>query len=96
MLGVVKQELLSGIKHDNQFDRICDILNGFPCLLATEADHVLAAQFYNECRGRGIQGSHIDFLICAQAVNAHAPILTADGDFEQYATAVPIDLLKAE
>ena len=93
LLGIVKQELLSGIKHKRQFDRIVGILDGFPHLLAISADHQIAAQFYNRCRTHGIQGSHIDFLICAQAINNSIPILTTDEDFVRYGTIIPIDLV---
>jgi hypothetical protein len=31
-------------------------------------DYELAAQFFNQCCGRGVQGSNTDFLICAAAV----------------------------
>ena len=93
LLGIVKQELLSGIRHGRQFSRLAEILKGFPLLLATEADHDLAVQFFNRCRTRGVQGSHIDFLICAQAVNNRFPILTADGDFSRYSKTIPIELV---
>lgn len=94
LLGIVKQELLSGIKHKRQFNRIADILDGFPSLLATSEDHFLAAGFFNTCRTHGIQGSHIDFLICAQAVNNNSTILTTDNDFLYYKKVIPIELLK--
>jgi len=93
LLGIVKQELLSGIKHKRQFKRIEDILEGFPSLLATSEDHVFASHLYNSCRKHGIQGSHIDFLICAQAINNHHEILTTDGDFTHYEKVIPIDLI---
>ena len=92
LLGIVKQELLSGIKHKRQFDRIADILDGFSLVLASSKDHIVAAGLYNTCRKHGIQGSHIDFLICAQAINGNHSILTTDGDFTHYAKLIPIEL----
>ena len=44
-----------------------------------------AAECYNICRSAGIQGSHIDFLICAFAERENAPIFTTDKDFFHYA-----------
>jgi len=96
LLGIVKQELLSGMKHKRQFKRIEDVLEGFPSLLATSEDHVLASHLYNSCRKHGIQGSHIDFLICAQAINNHHEILTTDGDFSHYKKLIPIDMISLD
>ena len=94
LLGVVRQELLSGIREQSQFERLRDALADFPDLLATTQDHVPAAQCYNLCRGQGIQGSAVDFLICAQAINHELPILTTDKDFETYAKGLPLNLIE--
>jgi predicted nucleic acid-binding protein len=90
MLGVIRQELLSGIKELEQFEKLRRVLGGFPSLLADDQDHLVAAQYYNTCRAKGVQGSSIDFLICAQAVNYALPILTTDKDFKSYAKFLPI------
>jgi predicted nucleic acid-binding protein len=63
-----------------------------PLIIATNEDHVLAAQFYNSCRAKGIQGSGIDFLICAMAVRTKVSILTTDPDFGFYRKIIPIQL----
>jgi predicted nucleic acid-binding protein len=94
LLGIIRQELLSGIREQSQFERLQDALAGLPDLLATTQDHVLAAQCYNLCRGRGVQGSAVDFLICAQAINHGLPILTSDKDFEAYAEILPLKLIE--
>jgi predicted nucleic acid-binding protein len=92
MPGIVRQELLSGIKKRAQFDTLDQLLEGFPDLLATSKDHRTAALFFNECRRNGIQGSPVDFLICAIAHRLDAPILTTDQDFVLYTEFVPIKL----
>lgn len=92
MLGVVKQELLSGMHQPSRFAQLRDAISGFESQLASEADHVLAAEFFTRCRGKGIQGSFVDFLICAQATRLRAPILTLDKDFCYYAKHLPIRL----
>lgn len=94
LLGIIRQELLSGIREQSQFERLRDALAGLPDLLATTSDHVLAAQYYNLCRSWGVQGSAVDFLICAQAINHELPILTTDKDFETYATVLPLTLIE--
>ena len=63
MIGPVRQELLSGIK--NQIH-----LRAFPDLEVTTRDYETAAEFFNLCRGKGVQGSNTDFLICVIAVLA--------------------------
>ena len=90
--GVVKQELLSGVRNETQFDALSEQLAHFPVVLATDADHLLAAKFFNKCQKSGIQGSHIDFLILALAINNSAAILTSDKDFQHYRKHVQFEL----
>lgn len=94
MLGVVRQELLSGVKEQTRFDKLLAVLNGFPSLLPGEEDYTTAARCYNICRARGVQGSSVDFLICAQAINHRLPILSTDKDFLNYARHVQISLFE--
>ena len=93
LLGMVKQELLSGIREEVRFKKLLEALSGFLPLLATEEDHILAARFYNMCRSEGIQGSFNDFLICAQSVNLQMELFTNDKDFEHYQKVLPIKLI---
>ena len=90
--GIIKQELLSGIKHSEQFSLLAEQLGHFPSLLASDADHILAAKLYNKCQKSGIQGSHIDFLILALAVNNDFSVLTTDKDFLHYKKHIKFEL----
>lgn len=92
ILGIIRQELLSGIKHATQFKKISSILEGFEEILATSKDHELAAKYFNTCRAKGVQGSPVDFLICALCIRRKIPILTTDRDFFHYAKHLPIKL----
>lgn len=92
MTGAIRQEVLSGIKHPQQYEKLKVMLRAFDDLTTTQSDYELAADMFNICRRQGVQGSHIDFLICATAANADFPIFTIDGDFPQYAALVPIKL----
>jgi len=92
IIGPVRQELLSGIKEKAQFDRIRDELRGFIDIDITVDDYETAASICNACRSRGIQGSPIDFLICAIAVRHELAIFTTDADFTHYAKVLPITL----
>lgn len=92
MLGPVRQELLSGVRIEIQFERLRRRLRDYPGLEIEDVHYELAAAFYNICRSSGIQGSQVDLLICAVASNLGMPILSTDRDFESYATVLPIDL----
>jgi predicted nucleic acid-binding protein len=90
IIGPIRQELLSGIRTQEQYLALRDQLRAFPDLLLATEDYELAAQFFDLCRSRGIQGSNTDFLICAVASERKIPIFTTDRDFERYEAALPI------
>ena len=56
LLGAIRQEVLSGIRHAEQFARLREYLRAFPDLELTVEDYELAAEFFNTCRRNGIQG----------------------------------------
>jgi len=92
LLGAIRQEVLSGIRQDGQFHRLRGSLRAFPNLDLVSEDYELAAEFYNQCRAKGIQGSNTDFLICAVSSRHDHSILTNDGDFTFFAEHLPINL----
>ena len=92
IIGPIRQEILSGYSDQRKFKKLKDRLAAFPNLPITDADYVLAAEFSNECRKNGIQGGHIDFLICAVASRNKIPIFTCDNDFQQYSKIIKIEL----
>ncbi len=92
MIGPVRQELLSGIKNKVQFQKLRHHLRAFPDLEVTTRDYESAADFFNLCRGKGVQGSNTDFLICAVAARYKIPIFTTDEDFTLFKTYLPITL----
>lgn len=94
MMGPIRQELLSGIRSGSQFNRISEILRAFPDLQLQSCDYESAARFFNLCRGKGIQGSNTDFLICAASTRKGMQIFTNDKDFEQYENLLKIELFK--
>ena len=94
MVGPVRQELLSGISDESTYMRLKDKLDAWGDLQITTEDYVTAASFYNKARKRGIQGSHVDFLLCAIAFNHKLIIFTTDKDFDHYADILPIRLFK--
>lgn len=94
LLGVVRQEVLSGIRYAAQFETLKDNLRAFPDLVLDVKDYELAAQYFNVCRKKGIQGANTDFLICAVASRRDYEILTTDKDFQSYSQHLPIVLMQ--
>jgi predicted nucleic acid-binding protein len=92
ILGAIRQELLSGIPADAQFETLREYLRPFPDVELTADDYEEAAAFFNRCRARGIPGSNTDFLICAVSVRRKFSILTTDDDFAHFARVLPIQL----
>jgi predicted nucleic acid-binding protein len=84
ILGCIRQEILSGIRSPEQFRLLRDQLRAFPDEVLESKDYERAAEFFNTCRQKGIQGSNTDLLICAVAANRDYSILTADQDFREF------------
>ncbi len=93
VVGPVRQEILSGIRSEQDFDRLRDRLADFPDIPILTADYEQAARFYNACRARGVAGGGVDLLICAVANRLGLKIFTTDPDFATYARYVPLKLL---
>jgi transposase len=64
---------------------------GLPYHIVSE-DYERAAGMFNDCRKKGIQGSQVDFLICAVSVNHGLEIFTLDKDFRHYGKVLDIIL----
>jgi len=92
VLGPVRQELLSGVPDQRQYETLRDYLRAFPDVPLASSDYEEAATFFNRCRTRGVQGSNTDFLICAVAARRNLRILTTDADFSHFAKLLPIHL----
>jgi predicted nucleic acid-binding protein len=92
LMGVVRQELLSGIREEERFQKLRDYLRAFDDPRLELGDYEEAAQMHNRCRSRGIAGQAIDFLICAVADRRHWQIFTTDRDFERYGRVLGLKL----
>jgi len=95
IVGVVRQELLSGIREAERFEKLRDYLRAFDEPVLEIADYEAAAEAHNRCRSRGIAGSAIDFLICAVALRREWQVFTSDGDFEAYSKVLAVRLYEA-
>ena len=78
IVGPVRQEVLSGIRHQDQFQRIRDRLEAFSDEAIESTDYVEAARLDNLCRSHGLQCGEVDMLLCAVAARHHWSILTVD------------------
>ncbi len=94
MLGCIRQEVLQGLRRQEVFERIRQDLRALPDREASFLEYELAAEFFNTCQSRGIQGSSTDFLIAACSVTWGLPLLTKDKDFQRYAEHIPLELVK--
>jgi hypothetical protein len=92
MMGAIRQELLCGIKTQTQFDALKKTLTAFDDVAVTTQDYEKAAEAFNTCRAKGVQGSNTDFLICAASINHQLPIFSIDNDFQLYRQWLPLTL----
>ena len=92
IIGPIRQELLSGLKGNQQFQTLRDHLRAFPDLELETADFEEAAHVSNLCRSKGIQGSNTDFLMCAVASRRDLSIFTTDSDFRAFRQVVALTL----
>lgn len=67
-------------------------LRAFPDVALGSRDYESAADCFNRCRAKGVQGSNTDFLLFAVAMRLRAAILTTDQDFERFGRILGVKL----
>lgn len=92
IIGVVRQELLSGLKMSVQYEELRITLAAFTDEEVNTTDHEEAAKASNACRAKGIQVTLVDVLICAVSMSRGFEIFTTDPDFKIYSKVLPIQL----
>ena len=92
ILGLIRQELLSGVKTNEQYEKLRVHLRSFPDEAVDTADYEDAARLSNQCRAKGIAVFAVDILICAVAAGRSWSIFTTDPDFTMYRKAIPVRL----
>lgn len=90
MIGLIRQELLSGIKTTEQYEKLKVHLRSFPDEVVDTSDYEEAAKFGNRCRTKGVAVSIVDILLCAIVIKRQWAILTTDPDFSSYAKVLPL------
>jgi predicted nucleic acid-binding protein len=96
IIGPIRQEILSGYSDLRKFRKLREKLSFFDNSPIQDSDYELAAEMCNQCRKRGVQGSHTDFLICAVAKRLDVPVFTTDRDFSRYSTILSIKLFDTD
>jgi predicted nucleic acid-binding protein len=94
--GIVLQELLSGLRVEQEFERLSRALDPFAVVLASREHHLLAARLFNICKAHGLNVSPTDVLIAATAIRCGGTLVTSDGDFCRMAAFFKLDLLFVE
>jgi predicted nucleic acid-binding protein len=92
IIGLIRQELLSGIKTPVQYEKLRATLASFPDESIQASDYEAAAKASNDCRSKGIVVSVVDILICSIAMSRGWSIFTTDPDFMNYARVLAIKL----
>ena len=93
--GIVFQELLSGIAERAQQEKVlAAVRESFPVLLATEGDHLKAADLANWAARKGLALSTADALIATQTLNRRARLFTTDSDFGSLAGLAGLKLVE--
>ena len=92
IIGLIRQELLSGVKTSAQYEKLRVTLQSFPDDPISTSDYEAAAKASNDCRAEGITVSLVDVLICTVASIRGWSIFTTDPDFRNYGTVLPVNL----
>jgi predicted nucleic acid-binding protein len=79
IVGPIRQEILSGVRSDAEFDRLSERLAEFEDEPLLTADYEEAARCHNRCRG-------------AAAIRRALALFTTDSDFEQFSQKLPLTL----
>ena len=93
LLGIILQEILSGIRHTEQFAKLRVRLEPFPLISLDRDDFVHAAELSCLCRKQGIQAGTIDCLIAGAAIRHGCKLFTSDNDFLRISSVTPLQLL---
>ncbi|HEY1528857.1 MAG TPA: PIN domain-containing protein [Candidatus Angelobacter sp.] len=92
LVGMVRQEVLSGIRNPDQFEKLRLVLRPFRDEPLELEDYETAASASNRCRAKGVAMSSADALLCAIALRKDFPIFTTDSDFKYYARVLALKL----
>jgi predicted nucleic acid-binding protein len=90
IIGPIRQELLSGVKTESQFDALRKALEPFADEPLLSDDYEDAARVYNACRSQGLQAGPIDILICSMAGKRGWQVFSLDANLNRCARALKV------
>ncbi len=93
LLGAVRQEILTGIREQAKFRKLCSELHEYEDVALAPDDYENAARMSNLCRESGIAATPIDMLICAVSQKRGWPVFSTDRDFIHYAKVLSIQMM---
>jgi predicted nucleic acid-binding protein len=88
--------MLAGARSEEELGELETLLYSFPMLrLSGLADYERAAALARRCRraGEGLRRGLLDCLIAVAAIEADAPVLHADRDFDVLARHTPLQVV---
>jgi len=92
--GVIISEILQGIKSDQEFAKVKEILNDLIYLDIEKETYLHAAQIYRQCRKNGYTiRKAIDCIIAATCVDSGTLLLHNDRDFTYISRFFPLQCL---
>jgi hypothetical protein len=94
MIGQVRQEILSGLIHEDMYFRLKESLFAFNDFITTTHDYETAARYYNVCRKHDAYGSYTDFFVCAVANNNNLPVFTVNKELERIAQYISVEIYR--
>ncbi|MEM7383643.1 MAG: PIN domain-containing protein [Verrucomicrobiota bacterium] len=94
LLGAIRQEILSGVRYPEQFERLRLALEPFPDEPIGTSDYVDAAELCNDCLASGVLTGNADCFIAAVAISRGMEVLTTDKDFVHMSGVVPVELYR--
>jgi predicted nucleic acid-binding protein len=92
LIGIIRQEVLSGIRNPDQFEKLRLALRPFRDEPLGLEDYEVAASASNRCRAKGIAMSSVDAVLCAVALQKDLAVFTTDPDFKHYSRVLPFKL----
>ena len=96
LVGIILQEILSGISNQKLFSDIKDILSDFTYLELSRNDYIYAAELRNKCKIKGIVAGSFDFLIASVAIRNSLTLVTYDNDFYNISKSSGLKILNIE
>jgi len=78
VVGIIRQEVLSGVREKTEFAKIQRLLAPFEDEDVIAEDYIEAARMHNTCQNHGVQCGAVDMLVAAVAARKNFNVITSD------------------